>query len=356
MTRDWKAWLVWLAVLAAVTALLVAIRDRVGVVHVTLVYLVVVQLASARGGRPLGLTVAGAAFFGLNWFFLPPYGTLAIGRSIDWLVLAAFLATAIVSAELLYRAQELGAERARRAAVDERAQSLEQSHREKDAMLAAVSHDLRTPLTTIKGLAHEIARVGDERAEVIEEEADRLNTFVGKLLDLSRITLGTAAVDIQANEAEDLLGAAAQQVQGSLGGRTLSIRVEPSSTLLFGRFDFAQSLRVLVNLLENAIKYSPTDAPIELGARREENELQFWVSDRGPGVLESEHDRIFAPFYRAPDHSTEAGGAGLGLSIARGIAEAQGGSLRFAPREGGGSIFTLSVPAIDLDATAAEAP
>jgi len=356
MTRDWKAWLVWLGVLAAVTAMLVAIRDRVGIVHVTLVYLVVVQLASARGGRPLGLTLAAAAFFGLNWFFLPPYGTLDIERSIDWLVLAAFLATAVVSAELLYRAQELGAERARRAAMDERAQSLEQSHREKDAMLAAVSHDLRTPLTTIKGLAHEIARVGDERAEVIEEEADRLNTFVGKLLDLSRVTLGTAAIDIQANEAEDLLGAAAQQVQGSLDGRTLTIRVEPSSTLLFGRFDFAQSLRVLVNLLENAIKYSPTDAPIELGARREGRELQFWVSDRGPGVRETEYERIFAPFYRAPGVGAEARGAGLGLSIARGIAEAQGGSLRFAPRDGGGSTFTLNVPAIDLDAAEAEAP
>ena len=356
MTRDWKVWCLWLAVLGVVTAILVAIRDRLGVVHVTLVYLVVVQLASARGGRPLGLTVAAAAFFGLNWFFLEPYGTLAIGRSIDWLVLGAFLATAVLSAELLYRAQALGAERARGAAADERAQSLERSHREKDAMLAAVSHDLRTPLTTIKGLAHEMARVGDERAEVIEEEADRLNTFVGKLLDLSRVTLGTAAIDIQANEAEDLLGAAAQQVQGSLNGRMLSVRVEPSSTLLFGRFDFAQSLRVLVNLLENAIKYSPPDAPIELGARRSENELQFWVSDRGPGIRESEHERIFAPFYRPPGQGSEAGGAGLGLSIARGIAEAQGGSLRFTPRDGGGSTFTLSVPAIDLDASAGEPP
>jgi K+-sensing histidine kinase KdpD len=350
MTR----WAMWIAILVAATALLVGIRDRVAVVHVALVYLLIVQLASARGGRPLGLTIAGAAFLGLNWFFLPPYGTLAIQNGVDWIVLAAFLVTAGVSAELLYRARELGAERARRTAVAERAQSLEQSHREKDAILAAVSHDLRTPLTTIKGLAHELALVGDERAEIIEEEADRLNTFVGKLLDLSRVTFGTAAMDVQPNEAEDLLGAAAQQIQGGLNGHTLSIHVDPSPTLLFGRFDFAQTLRVLVNLLDNAVKYSRPETAIELGARRVGGELQFWVADRGPGILESERERIFAPFYRPPGQGTRAGGAGLGLSIARGVAEAQGGALTFAPRDGGGSVFTLTVPAIDLDAEAGE--
>src|SRR3954462_11633252 len=106
MTRDWKSWFLWLTVLASATAILVGMRDHLDLVHVPLVYLLVVQLASARGGRPLGLTLAGAAFFGLNWFFLPPYGTLAIGGAIDWLVLGAFLVTAVVSAELLYRAQE----------------------------------------------------------------------------------------------------------------------------------------------------------------------------------------------------------------------------------------------------------
>jgi K+-sensing histidine kinase KdpD len=346
----WLRWAIWFFVLIVVTALLLAVRDRLNRAHVTIAYLLIVQLASANGGRPLGITLAVASFLAFNLFFLPPYGTLVIADPLDWLVLLAFLLTSVVSAELLYRAQELGAERARRAAAADRAHSLEQSNRLKDTILATVSHDLRTPLTTIKGVAHEIAEGGDERADVIEEEADRLNAFVGKLLDLSRITLGAAALDIQANEAEDLLGAAAQQVQGTLGKRPLLIHVDPSDSLLFGRFDFAQTLRVLVNLIENAAKYSPADSPIDLGVRRVDRELRFWVADRGTGVAEAERDLIFEPFFRRRAGGTsDAGGAGLGLSIARGIAEAQGGSVTFIAREGGGSVFTLAVPAIDLD-------
>jgi two-component system sensor histidine kinase KdpD len=254
----------------------------------------------------------------------------------------------------------LGVERVRLVAEAERAATLQEAHRVKDAVLASVSHDLRTPLTTIKGLAHEIAQDGDDRADVIEEEADRLNTFVAQMLDLSRIAIGAAVTDVQANEAEDLLGAAAQQVAGRLGGRELRINVSSDEPLLFGRFDFAQTLRALVNLIENAAKYSPPSATIELSAQREGPWLAFSVADRGPGVPQSERDRIFEPFYRRLSTAPDVGGVGLGLSIARGIAEAQGGSVVFADRPGGGSVFSLRVPAMSADDlepdTHAEAP
>jgi two-component system sensor histidine kinase KdpD len=165
----------WTAVFVVVTAVMVSVRGRLDRVHVTLAYLLVVQLASAQAGRALGTTLAVLSFLTFNFFFLPPYGTLSVANPLDWLVLAAFLVTSLISAQLLYRARALGAERERLSATTERAQSLEQSNRMKDETLAMVSHDLRTPLTTIKGLAHEIADGGDERAEVIEEEADRLN-------------------------------------------------------------------------------------------------------------------------------------------------------------------------------------
>ena len=243
----------------------------------------------------------------------------------------------------------LGVERVRLAAEAERAAALQEAHRVKDAVLASVSHDLRTPLTTIKGLAHEIAAGGDERAEVIEEEADRLNVFVAQMLDLSRIATGAAVTEVQPNEAEDLLGAAAQQVAGRLHGRELRIDVSSEAPLMFGRFDFAQTLRALVNLIENAAKYSPPGAPIDLSVRREGDRLAFAVSDRGSGVPSSERERVFEPFYRRASGAPDVGGAGLGLSIARGIAEAQGGSVTLSDREGGGSVFTLSVPAIDTE-------
>ncbi|MEO7085936.1 MAG: ATP-binding protein [Gemmatimonadaceae bacterium] len=508
--REWIAWFVGLGV---VTAGMIAIRSRLNEAHVTLAYLLIVQGGSARGGRPLGISLAAASFLFFDVFFLPPFGTLVIRDPLNWLVLVAFLATGILSAQLLYRAQAeadearqradeidrlaalgaetlnagraedalgaivtvirttlgltecsvytvdssthavvlasrsaadanappvsdslvewiggaggtdgaaefidgtmrtgiappyfassndvsihrsmraflrplqargatvgvlrvagapglsfspaqarvldalsyyaaLGLERVRLAGEAERAAALQEAHRAKDAVLASVSHDLRTPLTTIKGLAHEISAGGDDRADIIEEEADRLNTFVAQLLDLSRISSGAAVSDVQPNEAEDLLGAAAQQSSGRLNGRELRIKVLSEDALLFGRFDFSQTLRALVNLIENAAKYSPRDQPIDLSARRDGKWLVFAVADRGPGVPLEDRSQIFEPFFRRASSSPDAGGVGLGLSIARGIAEAQGGAVSLTDRDGGGSVFSLAVPSIHSD-------
>jgi K+-sensing histidine kinase KdpD len=327
-------WIGWFIALAVVTAGMLAIRARLNEAHVALAYLLVVQGGSARGGRPIGLALAGASFICFDLFFLPPFGTLALQNPLNWVVLLAFLGTSILSAELLYRAKA------------ERAAALEHAHHAKDAVLASVSHDLRTPLTTIKGLAHQIAEGGDDRAAIIEEEADRLTALVSQLLDLSRITSGATGANIQPNEAEDLLGAAAQQVSGRLEGRELRISVSSPDALLFGKFDFSDTLRALVNLIENAVKYSPPDTPIDLAASREGAWLVFSVSDRGPGIPEAERRRIFEPFYRPAGRAADVAGAGLGLSIARGVAEAQGGGIDVRDRSGGGTIFDLRVPAV----------
>jgi two-component system sensor histidine kinase KdpD len=509
--RAWLEWVAWFALLAIVTAFLVSVRPHLNATYITLGYLLVVQGGSARRGRPLGLALAAVAFVSFDYFFLPPFGTLTIQDPLNWFVLVAFLATAVLSAQLLYRAQAeaadarqradeidrlaslgaetlstaraedalvaiaavirtslaldacgvyaadpdshrvrlaaqsgesaaappideklvewsaregggrgaaefvdgtstgdasvelilhhdgvhplvrafirpleargrtvgvlriarneglsasgaqirvldalsyyaaLGLERVRLVADAERAQLLQEAHRAKDAVLASVSHDLRTPLTTIKGLAHEIAAGGDDRAEIIEEEADRLTRFVAQMLDLSRIATGVAAPNIQPNEAEDLLGAAAQQVSGRLAGRELRVTTDTSEALLFGSFDFSETLRAVVNLIDNAAKYSPPGTPIDLSATIEGPWLVFAVADRGPGIPRAERERIFDAFYRRPGASSGApdvGGAGLGLSIARGIAVAQRGGLDFEERPGGGSIFRFRVPAI----------
>jgi two-component system sensor histidine kinase KdpD len=326
-------WGVWFFLLAAVTLGLVAIRDRINEAHVALAYLLVVQGASARRGRTIGVALALAAFLCFDVFFLPPYGTLLIQSPLNWLALLAFLATSFLSAELIYRAQA------------ERAAALEEAHKAKDAVLASVSHDLRTPLTTIKGLAHEIGETGDDRAQAIEEEADRLTALVGQLLDMSRLASGTTVVDAQPNEAEDLLGAAAQAVAGRLNGRELFIRVSADDGLLFGRFDFSQTLRAVVNLIENAAKFSPDGASIDVTARREDSWLVFSVADRGAGVPAADRERIFEPFYRRPGSQPDVSGAGLGLSIARGVVRAQGGDVTITDRPGGGSVFSIRVPA-----------
>ena len=242
----------------------------------------------------------------------------------------------------------LGAERVRLSGEAERAEALREADRLKDALLASVSHDIRTPLTTIRALAHDIAGGGDERALVIEEEALRLNRFVADLLDLSRISVGGVPLDVELNVAEDLVGAALQRVSGLANGREIRASLDPAEPVLAGRFDFAQSLRILVNLLENALKYAPPGTPIELTARREGGDLAFAVADRGPGIPPGERARIFEPFYRPLDARPDVGGAGLGLAIARGLAVAQGGTVTCEQRDGGGSVFTLRLPAADI--------
>jgi two-component system, OmpR family, sensor histidine kinase KdpD len=241
----------------------------------------------------------------------------------------------------------LAVERVRLTAEADRAEVLRETDRLKDALIASVSHDLRTPLTTIKALAHDLRASGDDRAVTIEEEADRLNRLVADLLDLSRLQAGGVPIHIELTAVDDLVGALVQQVSGALRGRDLKVTIE-GDNLLVGRFDLVHSLRVLVNLVENAHKYSPPSVPIELRVYREDSWIAFAVSDRGPGVSPGQEERIFEPFYRVPGSPPDVGGAGLGLTIARRFAEAQYGTLSYEARPGGGSVFTLRLPAADL--------
>jgi two-component system sensor histidine kinase KdpD len=243
----------------------------------------------------------------------------------------------------------LGVERVHLVAEAERAAALREANRLKDALLASVSHDLRTPLTTIKALAHDISAGGDERAAVIEQQSDRLNHMVADLLDLSRLNAGSVLLQPEINAAEDLVGAAIQQVGGALRGRQLSTDLALQEPMPVGFFDFVHSLRILVNLIENAIKYTPAGSPIEISMRGDNEMISIAVADRGEGVPPAERERIFEPFYRpagaSPDSARAGGGAGLGLAIARRLALAQGGTLTYGDRPSGGSVFTLRLPA-----------
>ena len=326
--------------LALSASILLLYRAQLEEGHVALAFLLVVLGASAWGGRRLGILVSLTAFLIFDWFFLPPYDTLWVRDPRDWVVLIAFLVTSLVAAQLLYRSQAV------RAAM-EREEELRAADRMKDALVASLSHDLRTPLTTIKGLAHEMQSMGDERTLIIEEQADRLNRLVNDLLDVARLDAGNLPLDIQVNAADDLLGAVVQHVAGRPDRNRLLVSLDDPSALSFGRFDFVHSLRILTNLIDNALKFSPVDESVEVRAGVEQGSLVIRVADRGPGVPLDQRDLIFAPFYRAPGASTAASSAGLGLSIARRLAEAQSGALACVERPGGGSVFELRLPAVD---------
>lgn len=242
----------------------------------------------------------------------------------------------------------LAVERVRLIADAEHAEAFRQSEKVKDALLAAVSHDLRTPLTAIKALAHDLGALGDERSEIIEQEADRLNRSVADLLDMSRLNGGALSLHIELNALDDLLGAMVQRAEPAIGGKRLRITLPPDDPLLLGHFDFVHTLRIVGNLVENAAKYSPADSVIDIVARRDASALVVEVSDRGRGVSAAEVDQLFDAFYRSPEIARLTAGTGLGLSIARRLAEAQGGTLTCESRIGGGSTFVLRLPAADI--------
>ena len=178
----------------------------------------------------------------------------------------------------------LGVERVRLVATAERAEAEREVEALRSALLMAVSHDLRTPLTTIKGLAQEIAQdgVSAKRAAIIEQEADRLDVLVGDLLELSRIQAGAVRPTADVNTADELIGAALQRAHGPLGGHAVAVSL--SDDVLAARFDFSHTLRIVVNLLENAAKYAPPRSSIEVTALRDGDRLVISVGDEGPDL------------------------------------------------------------------------
>ncbi len=342
----------WGLVLAGTALVLGILRDSLDRAHVALVLLLVVLGAGASGGRVLGVLIGIASFVVFDVGFVPPYGRLTVSNPLDWLVLVTFLATSIVAAELLHREQEAtraaAAERERVAVERARAESLRETEALKDALLSSVSHDLRTPLTSIKALANQLSALGDERSQIIEEQADRLNRYVGDLLDLSRVNAGSMPVRLELNAVDDLLSATIEETEAGLGGRALEVRLPPDGVLLAGRFDLSLSVRILVNLVENAHKYAPAGRPIRIDASRVGELLRIAVADEGPGIAPEEAERVFTPFYRPLSAPADRGSAGLGLALCRRMAELQRGALRYAPNPGGGSVFTLELPAVDL--------
>ena len=348
-------WSLWLGLTAVSTYLMLGARGNIDQAHAVLVYILLVLGATAGGERWLGVVVAVLGFLAINYYFQLPLYTLSVNGVPDMIALGAFLAVALVANHLLTRAHR-EAETARRHAAEveqlsreaSEARASSEADRVKNILLTSVSHDLRTPLTAIRALAQDIAGGGSNwrsHAAIIIEQADRLGKMVADVLDLSRLRAGALSMNAELNTAEDLLGAVVRQFSGVPDAKRVETVIDYTRPALVGLFDFVHSLRVLTNLVDNALRCSPPGAPITVTATEADGRLIFEVADRGVGVAVPEQRRIFEPFYRQATSRADVGAAGLGLSIARRLAEAQNGTVTYQDRVGGGSVFIFQLPA-----------
>ncbi|HEY7705566.1 MAG TPA: ATP-binding protein, partial [Gaiellaceae bacterium] len=230
------------------------------------------------------------------------------------------------------------------------AETLRHSDAVKTAVIQAVSHDLRTPLATIEqalgGLqSGELALTDEDREDLlatIRVEHARLKRLVENLLDLSRLQAGAAESSPHVWTADELVA----QALAELGGSDRVV-VSERRDLPPVEVDALQIERVLVNLLENALRFSPPDEPVHVRLTATRSELLIRVTDRGPGIPEGEQELIFEPFHRVPGQPDQRG-AGLGLAIAKGFAEANGGRLWLESRPDQGASFVLGLPVVEL--------
>jgi two-component system sensor histidine kinase KdpD len=350
-------------VVALATLLVYPLKDVAPAVSLGVVYIPGVLLISTLWGWRIGLLAAVASALAFNWFHIPPTGRFDIAADRDAVALVTFVIVAIAGSALaeLARARaaeaerrrqetdavlgelrELSAERDRIEAEAIEAGALRRSDELKTALLRSVSHDLRTPLTSIiaAGTALDSPTLTEqerhELSEAVVQEGQRLSRLVENLLDVSRLESGSAE---PRREPVDLAGVleAARESIGSEGGE-VRLGVDPDVPALVA--DPVQLERAFANLLENGVRHGG-GRPVLVRSRETGGRLVVRVVDQGPGIPEQERERIFEPFYRRESGNR---GFGLGLAIAKGFIEANGGEVAVESVPGQGSTFVVSFP------------
>jgi two-component system sensor histidine kinase KdpD len=326
-----------------------------------------VVAAALAGGRWAATSTAIAAGLAFNLAFIRPYGTVKVDTAEDFVALVVFVFVALITGTLVAvagdrrraaeqrahdievlsgRMAEVTAERERLAAETSRLQVIERVNEQRGAVLRSVSHDLRTPLATIKAVASDL-RAGaphDEatRAELLDSvvtEAERLDRLVANLLSMSRIEAGALVIDHQAVDVEELVQERVRRLAHLFRQVRVQVDVAPELPLVDG--DYTQLESVVTNLLENAARHSPPGTMVQVTARTPNpTTVELAVADEGIGVPPHEQRRIFEPFHRGEGSRS----SGVGLAICRGVVEAHGGAIRVDRTPGGGATFVVTLP------------
>jgi two-component system sensor histidine kinase KdpD len=229
------------------------------------------------------------------------------------------------------------------------AQVAAETERSRNALLSAVSHDMKTPLASILTAGTSLLSPGSRTAtttremlETIVQETERLNGMITNLLSVTRLESGAAVLNRRLEALDDLIFGVLSRLSGRLEGRELRVDVPDDTPMV--PMDPVLVDQLLVNVLENALRYTPADSPIDVRLYAQQGELCVEISDRGPGFGEHEQERVFERFYRGLAAGRNDGGTGLGLTICRAVARAHGGEVKVSSRPGGGASVRFSLP------------
>lgn len=334
---------------AAATLVCEFIRPYLVPTNMVMIYQLAVVVAAVKLGRRPAIATAFLGVLAFDFFFVPPRLTFSVADKEYLVTFTGFFVVGVIISSLVAKVREQSLEQIRLSKQAEKARVLQAQENLERALLNSISHDLRTPLVSITGALSALQEKSDrlssqakqELLETASDEAERLNKFVGNLLDMTRLEAGAMRLKIELCDVQELIGCALSAMESRLGNRTVSVLLPPG--LMLVPLDMVLMTQVLVNLLDNANKYAPVASALEINASATGDWLVLTVADRGPGAPEAELTHLFDKFYhvRIPE---KAGGTGLGLSICKGIVDAHGGKIVAKNREGGGLVVEIVLP------------
>lgn len=331
--------------ISGLTLVLLAVHTHLGLPSILLLYLSIVVAIAVLGGLRPALVAALASSLLINWFFTPPTRTWTIADPENLFGLVVFVLVAAVVSILVDREARARAEVERRRSE---ADALARVNELKTAILASVSHDLRTPLASVKASVSSLREPDiawskeqtDDFLATIELESDRLTSLVGDLLDMSRIQTGSLSLFRRAIGLDEIV----PRALASLPDRGAEVEVNVPEALPRVVVDADLVERAVANVVANARQWSPPDRPPHVLGIRAGGRVELWVTDHGPGVPAAERSRMFEPFQQIGDRPGH-NGLGLGLAVARGFVDAVDGELRVEETPGGGLTMVMAFEA-----------
>ena len=319
--------------------LLFAHVDLSNLIMVYLLGIVVLSYWQGTGPSVLGSFLSVLAF---DFFFVPPRFTFAVADAQYLLMFLAMLAVGLSISSLAARVRH-------QVEKNQQAQVQIETERLRSSLLSSISHDLRTPLAAITGSTSSLLEDGEtldpatrrDLLENIYEESERLSRLVTNLLEMTRLEAGSVTLHREMHHMGEIIGSAIRRLEREIQGHPITTHIPNDLPLV--PMDGLLMEQVVLNLLDNALKYTPGQTPIHLSTAVEDSRLAVRVADEGPGLRLEDLNRLFEKFYRGAQNERKTG-AGLGLAICKGIVQIHGGTIQAKNLVTGGAVFEIFLP------------